>query len=69
MSAMEAISLNRYILFVHGFWKRIAETEVLSFRNALLYNFIIITGVYLGFKGLIEVSYSYVIFLLFTKFI
>lgn len=55
MPAMEAISLNQYILFVHGFWKQFAESEILSFRNALLYNFMIIAGFYLGFKGLIEV--------------
>lgn len=53
---MEAISLNQYILFVHSTFRKITESEFLTFRSALFYNFMLIAGFYLGFKGLIEVN-------------
>lgn len=42
-------------MFLHGFWRKWIDSDVL-FRNALLYSFLFISGFYFSFKKMFEVN-------------
>ncbi|XP_063703459.1 uncharacterized protein LOC134833159 [Culicoides brevitarsis] len=50
--------LHDYVMFMHGFWRKWVDSEVLSFRNALLYSFIFISGFYFSFKRMFQSLYK-----------
>lgn len=52
---METLVVN-YVMLVHDFWKTVADSEFITFRNALFYSLMVIAGIYWGFKGTMEVS-------------
>lgn len=54
---METLALN-YVMFVHDFWKNVADSEFLNFRDALLYTLMLIAGLYWMFKRFIEVMHD-----------
>lgn len=54
--------LHDYVMFMHGFWRKWTESDVLSFRDALLYCFLFISGFYFSFKRMFEVRFSMLIF-------
>lgn len=47
--------LHDYVMFMHGFWRKWIDSDILCFRDALLYCFLFISGFYFSFKRMFQV--------------